>query len=116
MPGGGPFMPGGGPFMPGGRPQLAWSSSAIESDFALSHDGKRILFIRHLGKAESQQGGDLVVRALDNGAESNLVHDDLSIEHPIWSPDDANIAYIAGSKIIHHNCLLQKHKPGTIKS
>ena len=89
--------------MPGGRPQLAWSSSAIESDFALSHDGKRILFVRHLGKAESQQGGDLVVRALDNGAESNLVHDDLSIEHPIWSPDDANIAYIAGSKIIHHD-------------
>ena len=88
---------------PGGQPQQAWSSSSVESDFALSHDGKRIVFVRHLGNAEPQQGGDLVVRALDNGAESTLAHDPHSIEHPMWSPDDANVAYIAGSKIIPHD-------------
>src|SRR5262249_11670633 len=88
---------------PGGEPHQAWSSSAVESDFALSHDGKRIAFVRHLGKAESQEGADLVVRALDSGAESNVAHDNSSIEHPIWSPDDPTIAYIAGSKLIHHD-------------
>src|SRR5579864_4638664 len=40
---------------PGGQPQPAWSSSAVESDFALSHDGRRIVFVRHIGKAGSQQ-------------------------------------------------------------
>src|SRR5262249_37101065 len=45
----------------------------------------------------------LVVRALDSGAEPNLAHDGSSIEHPLWSPDDSKIAYIAGSKIIPHD-------------
>ncbi|HYL12606.1 MAG TPA: S9 family peptidase [Terriglobales bacterium] len=87
----------------GDQPHAAWSSSAVESDFALSHDGTRIAFVRHVGKPESQQGGDLVVRALADGTESRLVHDELSIEGPVWSPDDAHLAYIAGSKIIHHD-------------
>jgi dipeptidyl aminopeptidase/acylaminoacyl peptidase len=88
---------------PGEQPHAAWNSSAVESDFALSHDGKQIAFVRHVGKPESQQGGDLLVRKVADGRESKIVHDELGIENPVWSPDDAHIAYIAGSKIIHHD-------------
>ena len=87
---------------PGDQPRAAWSSSAVESDFALSHDGTRIAFVRRAGKIESQHGGDLVVRSVADSTESSLAHDDRSIEEPLWSPDDAHLAYIAGAKVIHH--------------
>jgi dipeptidyl aminopeptidase/acylaminoacyl peptidase len=32
-----------------------------------------------------------------------LAHDDVSLARPLWSPDAASLAYIAGARVVHHD-------------
>ena len=87
----------------GGAPRAVWTTPVAETDFTPSRDGTRVGFVRPTGTAPSQPGSDLIVRSLADGSESKIAHDDQSIYGPVWSPDDSHIAYIGGSKIIHHD-------------
>jgi dipeptidyl aminopeptidase/acylaminoacyl peptidase len=87
----------------GGEAHSLWTTPVAESDFAPSPDGSRVAFVRATGSSPSQPGSDLVVRSLADGSESKVAHDDQSIYGPVWSPDESHIAYIGGSKIIHHD-------------
>jgi len=43
------------------------------------------------------------VHSLIDGTETTIAHDDESIFGPVWAPDESQIAYIGGSKIIRHD-------------
>ena len=89
----------------GGEPKQVWNTPQDEADIAPSPDNTRVAFVRAEGKpdAKSPTGADLIVRSLADGAESKIAHDDINIENPVWSPDGSQLAYIGGSKIIHHD-------------
>jgi dipeptidyl aminopeptidase/acylaminoacyl peptidase len=89
----------------GGTPKPTWSKPARGGDFVPSLDAKRVAFVGG-NRAESQaapHGSDLIVRWLSDGTESTVAHDDVSIRDIVWSPEGKGIAYIGGSKIIHHD-------------
>jgi dipeptidyl aminopeptidase/acylaminoacyl peptidase len=89
----------------GGEPQQVWNTAQHETDIAPSPDNTHVAFVRSEGKpdAKEPQGTDLVVRSLADGTESKVAHDDVNIENPVWSPDGSQLAYVGGSKIIHHD-------------
>src|SRR5712672_1381715 len=88
----------------GGAAKAAWTASGHESDFALSADATRVAFVRSSGADDgAAHKSDLVVRTLADGSESVVAQDNVSIAHPIWSPDGASLAYTAGSKTINHD-------------
>src|SRR5690349_5774970 len=89
----------------GGESKPAWSKPDPGNGFVPSPDSKRVAFVRNNRADEKTgpKGSDLIVRWLSDGTESTLAHDDVSIRGVIWSPDGKSIAYIAGSKIIHHD-------------
>src|SRR5262249_36093094 len=49
------------------------------------------------------KGSELIVCWFLDGIESIIAHDEVSIRDVAWSPDGKSVAYIAGSKIIHHD-------------
>jgi uncharacterized membrane protein len=61
------------------------------TDLALSHDGKKLLFVR----SDSKSGPEstIVLYEFDTGRSRDLVHG--NVRQPFWSPDDARIAYLA---------------------
>ena len=89
----------------GGPPRPVWTTPGSEADIVPSPDGTRVAFVRSIPAPAdgSQHGGDLVVRSLADGAESQVAHDDVSIRGVVWSPDGSALAYTAGSKIVHHD-------------
>jgi len=60
------------------------------TDLALSHDGKKLLYVR----ADSKPGTEstIVLYEFDTGRSRDLVHG--SDRQPFWSLDDARIAYL----------------------
>src|SRR6266403_1086058 len=88
----------------GGSAKPVWTNSGHESDFAFSPDAKRVVFVRTSGGDDgAAHKTDLVIRALADGSGSVVAQDNVSIAHPIWSPDGASLAYTAGSKTINHD-------------
>jgi dipeptidyl aminopeptidase/acylaminoacyl peptidase len=93
----------------GSQPGPAWNTPAKASGFVPSPDATRVTFVRGgtlsgFGtQSGGQGGGDLVVRSLADGAETQIAHDDVSIRGIVWSPDGSSLAYTAGAKIIHHD-------------
>ncbi|HXJ06708.1 MAG TPA: S9 family peptidase [Candidatus Acidoferrum sp.] len=89
----------------GGAPKPVWSKADPGSGYVLSPDSKRVAFVRSSRQAtdDAPRASDLIIRWLSDGTESTTAHDDVSIRNILWSPDGASIAYIAGSKIIHHD-------------
>jgi dipeptidyl aminopeptidase/acylaminoacyl peptidase len=89
----------------GGAANPAWSTPARGQGFVPSPDLKRVAFARgNTGNGErGSRGSDLIIRWLSDGKEATLAHDSESIHGIIWSPDSTSVAYIGGSKIIHHD-------------
>lgn len=61
------------------------------TDLALSHDGKKLLYVR--ADSQSSPGSTLVLYDFDTGRSRDLVHG--NVRQPFWSPDDTRIAYLA---------------------
>jgi dipeptidyl aminopeptidase/acylaminoacyl peptidase len=89
----------------GGAPKAAWNKPARGRGFALSPDGKRVAFVRSSSSeaGAGPRGSDLMIRFLSDGAESTVVHDDVSLGRILWSPDGKSLAYTAGAKTIPHD-------------
>jgi len=87
----------------GGAATPAWTGEHA-SDFVPSSDATRIAFVRSSGADDgASHKTDLVVRKLADGTESVVAQDNVSIAHPVWSPDGASLAYTAGSKTVNHD-------------
>jgi dipeptidyl aminopeptidase/acylaminoacyl peptidase len=89
----------------GGVPKPVWSKADPGSEFAPCPDGKRVVFVRdNRATPEGKpRGSDLIIRRLSDGIEATTAHDDVSIHGIVWSADGSSIAYIGGSKVIHHD-------------
>ena len=61
------------------------------TDLALSHDGKKLLYVR----ADTKSGpeGTIVLYDFDSGRSRDLVHG--NVRQPSWSPDDSRVAYLS---------------------
>ena len=61
------------------------------TDLALSHDGKKLLYVR----ADTKSGPEstIVLYDFDSGRSRDLVHG--TVRQPFWSPDDSRIAYLS---------------------
>jgi uncharacterized membrane protein len=57
---------------------------------ALSHDGKKLLYVRSDPKSSPES--TIVLYDFDTGRSRDLVHG--NVRQPFWSPDDARIAYL----------------------
>ena len=60
------------------------------TDLALSHDGKKLLYVR--GDAKSALESTIVLYDFDTGRSRDLVHG--TVRQPFWSLDDARVAYL----------------------
>ena len=85
----------------GEQPQLVWKDKSGERSFAPSPDGTRVALVR--GGEDADDDDELLVRSLADGTETQLARDAASISRPLWAPDGAHIAYVAGARIVHHN-------------
>lgn len=81
----------------GGAPAPAWTTPAAEAEITPSPDRGRVAFTRR-----REQGSELVVRALDGGAETVIAKDDQAIGGLSWSPDGQRVAFAAGARSIRH--------------
>jgi uncharacterized membrane protein len=61
------------------------------TDLALSHDGKKLLYVR--SDTKSAPESTIVLYDFDTGRSRDLVHG--SVRQPFWSPDDSRIAYLS---------------------
>src|SRR4030088_2477418 len=60
------------------------------TDLALSHDGKKLLYVR--ADSKSAPESIIVLYDFDTGRSRDLVHG--SVRQPFWSLDDARVAYL----------------------
>lgn len=65
-------------------------AAASGSQLALSHDGKRLLYVRE--DAKSNPPNTIVLYEFDSGRSRDLAHGTLG--QPVWSPEDNRIAYL----------------------
>jgi hypothetical protein len=66
-------------------------AAAAGTDLALSHDGKKLLYVR----ADTKSGPEstIVLYDFDSGRSRDLAHG--GVRQPFWSPDDSRIAYLS---------------------
>jgi uncharacterized membrane protein len=60
------------------------------TDLALSHDGKKLLYVR--SESKSSPESTIVLYEYDTGRSRDLAHG--NIRQPFWSSDDSRIAYL----------------------
>jgi dipeptidyl aminopeptidase/acylaminoacyl peptidase len=93
----------------GGQPSAVWTTPGAEFGITPSPDGSRVAFVRGgtitgFGtQSGGTGGGNLIVRSLADGTETQVAHDDVSIHGIVWSPDGASVAYTAGARVIPHD-------------
>ncbi len=94
----------------GGAPQAVWTTPTPESLITPSPDMSRVAFVRPAtgspvdaaqGKPRGQ-GSDLWIRAISDGREAKIAHDDVSIGAVTWAPDGQHLTYSAGAQSIRH--------------
>jgi uncharacterized membrane protein len=64
------------------------------SDLALSHDGKKLLYVR--SETKSSPESTIVLYDFDTGRSRDLVRG--NVRQPFWSLDDSRIAYLSGQE------------------
>ena len=79
------------------------------TDLDLSHDGKKLLYVR----ADTKSGPEstIVLYDFDTGRSRDLVHG--SVRQPFWSPDDSRIAYLSNQEQKWQVWTLQPAAPET---
>jgi uncharacterized membrane protein len=79
------------------------------TDLALSHDGKKLLYVR----ADTKSGPEstIVLYDFDTGRSRDLVHG--GVRQPFWSPDDSRIAYLVNQEQKWQIWALQPAAPET---
>jgi uncharacterized membrane protein len=60
------------------------------TDLALSHDGRKLLYVR--SESKSSPESTIVLYEYDTGRLRDLAHG--NVRQPFWSPDDSRIAYL----------------------
>ena len=63
---------------------------ASGTDLSLSHDGKKLLYLRNDSKMGSER--TIVLYEFDSGRSKELAHGTLA--QPFWSPDDTRVAFL----------------------
>ena len=88
----------------GGDAQAVWPATGHKVNITPSPDATRVAFVRPAEVLDdgSEQGSNLVVKSLSDGAETQVAHDGARINHVAWSPDGSHLAYAVGA-IIHHD-------------
>jgi len=68
------------------------------TNLALSHDGKKLLYVRADSKSgsESSPEGTIVLYEFETGRSRDLVHG--PVRQPFWSLDDASVAYLVNQE------------------
>jgi uncharacterized membrane protein len=79
------------------------------TDLALTHDGKKLLYVRADSKSSTES--TIVLYEFDSGRSRDLVHG--NVRQPFWSPDDARIAYLANQNQEWQVWMLQVAAPET---
>jgi dipeptidyl aminopeptidase/acylaminoacyl peptidase len=82
----------------GGEPAPVWTTPANESGIVPSPDGVRVAFVRPAAAG----GADLWTRAIADGSETRIAHDDVSIAGATWAPGGLHLSYAGGGKSIRH--------------
>jgi len=76
-------------------------AGAAGTDLALSHDGKKLLYVRGESKASAEKTADkpadktIVLYDFDTGRSKDLVHG--NVRQPFWSLDDTRVAYLSNA-------------------
>ena len=83
----------------GGDPTAVWTTPAAESGIAPSPDVPHVVLVR---PSSGRPGADLIIRALSDGAETIVGHDDVSIGNVAWAPDGSHVSYAGGARSIRH--------------
>ena len=69
-------------------------AGAAGTDLALSHDGKKLLYVRRDSKSGPE--GTIVLYDFDSGRSRDVVHG--TVRQPFWSLDDGRIAYLVNQE------------------
>ncbi len=75
----------------GGTPRPITAAEALSTEPAVSPDGRRLAFVRRIGKEK----GQLYVMPLDGGEAERVTDMPLGVGDPRWFPDGKRIAFIA---------------------
>jgi dipeptidyl aminopeptidase/acylaminoacyl peptidase len=86
----------------GGAPQAVWKTPAPEASITPSPDMSRVAFVRPDPGSARGKGLDLWIRALADGRESHIAHDDVSLGAVTWAPDGTHLTFAAGARSIRH--------------
>jgi uncharacterized membrane protein len=84
-------------------------AASAGTDLALSHDGKKLLYVRV--DAKSGPESTIALYDFDTGRSRDLVHG--SVRQPFWSLDDSRIAYISNQDQKWQVWTLQSAAPET---
>ncbi len=84
-------------------------AAPVGTDLALSHDGKKLLYVRPDSKSGPES--TVVLYDFDSGRSRDLVHG--SVRQPFWSPDDSRIAYLSNQDQKWQIWTLQPAAPDT---
>jgi uncharacterized membrane protein len=79
------------------------------TDFALSHDGKKLLYVR--AESKSSPESTIVLYEYDTGRSRDLAHG--NVRQPFWSLDDSRIAYLTNQDQKWQIWTLQATSPET---
>ena len=71
-----------------------WTTRELESNIIAAPDASRVAFVRN---------GEIVVRSLEDGAETRVARDERSIGALSWSPDGQHLVFTAGARAIRHD-------------
>jgi len=65
---------------------------------SLSHDGTRLAYLVHTNPGQTDSPAEIYIQDIDGSNAYKLTSTNWTIENPIWSPDDNQIAFLSRSE------------------